>query len=146
VANFLYDREDPAALALEKEAHREIGADDMGPASLAARKINQNLQLRLTRVQTDRLSNIIHYGLGAMPGAFYGILISRNKKIGVGHGFLYGLGLFLINDELLSVQLGLANKPRKYPWQAHARGLAAHVALGVATYWGIQALNKAFRR
>ena len=145
VANFLYNREDSAALAREKFARQEIGSDEVGPASLAARKINQKLKLDLTPKQTDRLSSVIHYGLGTVPGAFYGVLIGRYKKISVGHGFLYGLGLSLINDELMSVQLGLANKPSRYPWQAHARGLAAHVALGMVTYWGIQAFSKAFR-
>jgi hypothetical protein len=38
-----------------------------------------------------------------------------------------------VQDEGLNAASGLAADPRKYPWQAHARGLAAHLVFGVVT-------------
>lgn len=63
----------------------------------------------------------------------YGALRDRAGWLGAGRGLLYGLGLFLVNDELLAPALGLASGPAQYPWQAHARGLVAHLVLGAAT-------------
>jgi hypothetical protein len=44
-----------------------------------------------------------------------------------------GLGLFLIQDEGLNQAMGISAKQKDYPWQAHARGLVAHLALGLVT-------------
>ena len=75
----------------------------------------------------------VHYALGVLPGALYAPLRRRLGGLGAGRGLLYGLGLFLVNDELLAPALGLASGPTAYPWQAHARGLAEHLVLGAAT-------------
>ncbi len=53
--------------------------------------------------------------------------------LGAGRGLLYGLGMFVVEDELVSPALGVAAGPTRYPWQAHARGLVAHLVLGVVT-------------
>jgi uncharacterized membrane protein YagU involved in acid resistance len=75
----------------------------------------------------------MHYALGILPGALYGVLRHRVAGLGAGRGLLYGAGLFLVNDELLAPVLGLASGPTAYPWQAHARGLVSHVVLGAVT-------------
>lgn len=36
-----------------------------------------------------------------------------------------------MQDEALNAMTGLSGPPRKYPWQAHARGLIAHVVYGM---------------
>lgn len=50
-----------------------------------------------------------------------------------GQDFLYGmgmgLGLFLVQDEGLNQLMGLSGKQKDYPWQARARGMAAHLVL-----------------
>ena len=39
--------------------------------------------------------------------------------------------------------LGLTPGPRAFPWQAHARGLAGHLVLGLATEGVLQAADLA---
>jgi hypothetical protein len=41
--------------------------------------------------------------------------------------------LFLVEDELVNPVLGTAAPPGRYPWQAHGRGLVAHLVLGFVT-------------
>ena len=74
----------------------------------------------------------VHYALGVVPGALYGALRNRVGGVGAAGGLLYGLGLFLVEDEGLNPLLGTSGKPTEYPWQAHARGLVGHLVLGAA--------------
>ena len=126
---FLYRREDPAALRRER-AVRPGGKD---PAHAAAAKLAGLLGVRRSPPQPHPAGIAVHYALGVLPGALYAPLRRRLGGLGAGRGLLYGLGLFLVNDELLAPALGLASGPTAYPWQAHARGLAEHLVLGAAT-------------
>ena len=57
-------------------------------------------------------------------------------------GLLFGLGMFLVEDEALNTILGTAAPPRRYPLQAHARGLISHLILGVVTEAVLSALDQ----
>lgn len=142
VSTFLYEREDPAAVRQE-EAARVDGAD---PATVAVKNIASATGTDLSTAQTERAAMVVHYALGVVPGALYGVLRQRIPGVVAGSGLLYGLGLFLVNDELLGPLLGLAAGPTAYPWQAHARGLAAHLTLGLTTEATIDVLDRAGRR
>ncbi len=125
----MYLREDPEAFRQEQAAR--IGGKDV--AHVAAGKIAHAVGTTLTPEQPHPAGIAVHYALGIVPGALYGALRKRVDGVGAGRGFLYGLALFLVNDELLNPVLGLSSGPTAYPAQAHARGLAGHLALGVAT-------------
>ena len=71
-----------------------------------------------------------HYSIGIAPGALYGVLRHKLPGLDAGHGTLFGLGLFLLQDEGVNAITGLSAKPSDYPWQAHARGLLAHAVYG----------------
>ena len=86
------------------------------------------------------VEQVVHYGLGAVPGALYGIA-RHIPGVRAANGLLFGLGVFALNDELLNTKLGLASPPRAYPPETHMRGLAGHAVLGVATETGIQLLG-----
>ena len=58
---------------------------------------------------------------------------------------MFGLGLWLLQDEVLNSVTGLGAKPQEYPWQAHARGLAAHLAYGVVTELALGVVDRAQR-
>ncbi len=146
VADFMYRHENPQAKVQEEKVHAELGGSEVGPTSIGARQISQKLNLQLNQQQQEKLSMGLHYALGILPGMLYGMLLGRNPKFGFGRGLAYGLTLFLVNDEILSVKLGWTARPSKYPWQAHARGLAAHLALGLVTYAGFQALERVLLR
>ncbi len=125
----MYLREDPQALEREKRAR--VGGKDV--AHVAAGKLAAAVGRKLTPAQPHPVGIAVHYALGVVPGALYGLLRGRVAGIGAGRGLLYGAVLFLLNDEILAPVLGLASGPTAYPWQAHARGLISHVVLGAAT-------------
>ncbi|MEX5272236.1 hypothetical protein [Kocuria sabuli] len=74
-----------------------------------------------------------HYGLGMLPGALYGVTRRSRPRLSTGYGSLYGLGLFVVMDETAAPLTGIASRTGSYPWQAHARGLVAHLVLGITT-------------
>lgn len=129
VSTHLYELEDPATVEQE-EAARVEGKD---PASVAAGRLAGAVGVDPSEEQAAAAASTIHYALGVVPGAVYGAMRPHLGGSGITRGVLYGLALFLVNDEALGPALGLAAPPRAYPWQAHARGLAAHLVLGVAT-------------
>lgn len=110
----------------------------MDPAHVMAAEAGDKAGLALR--QLDAAGLAVHYGLGIMPGALYGALRGRVDYLDAGRGSLFGLGLFLIQDEGVNAAVGLSGRPRDYPWTAHARGLIAHLVYGLVT----DALCKAF--
>ena len=55
-----------------------------------------------------------------------------NKRFGlIGGGLVFGMGVFLVMDELVKPLLDLADPPTAYPLKDHARGLLAHAAYGI---------------
>jgi hypothetical protein len=125
----MYLREDPQALRMEQKA-RVRGKD---VAHVAAEKLAGAIGLEPPTAQPNPTGMAVHYALGVVPGALYALLRRRVKALGAGRGLLYGLGLTVVNDEILAPALGLASGPTRYPWQAHARGLVGHLVLGAAT-------------
>jgi uncharacterized membrane protein YagU involved in acid resistance len=103
--------------------------------------LDRRFELRLDENGKSRLALGIHYGLGIVPGALYGALRRRLPFIGAWRGLLFGLVLFLLNDEYLNAKLGLAGPPQEYPAETHTRGLLGHLALGAATDTGVDVLG-----
>ena len=136
---YMYKHEDPLAYKEEKEAQIE----GKYAAQVAASKLSSAFQLQLDERQEYIAGKSIHYLMGILPGAFYGAYRKKVKGPGALKGLLYGAGLFLLVDELVAPLLGLTSGPRAYPWQAHARGLAGHLALGATTDVSLKLMNKA---
>ena len=126
---WMWNREDPKALQREREA-RPAGLD---PAHVVANRVAEAADTSLGRPQPHPAGIGVHYAIGVAPAMLYAPLRRRIKGLGAGHGLLYGLGLFLVVDEAVVPALGLSGGPADYPWQAHARGLATHLVLGVVT-------------
>lgn len=135
---WLWDREDPAALRREHAARPE-GLD---PAHVMANRAAEALGTELRPRQPHPAGLAVHYGLGIVPGAVYGALRSRVSGVGAAGGLVYGLGLFLAEDEGLNPVLGTSGGLGEYPWQAHARGLVGHLALGAATHAALDLLDR----
>ncbi|HEX2194190.1 MAG TPA: DUF1440 domain-containing protein [Candidatus Limnocylindria bacterium] len=100
-------------------------------------KAAARLKIRLRPDARETAIDLTHYALGAIPGMGYALLRRRVPLLGAGHGLVYGLLLFVINDEFMNTALGLAGPPEAYPASSHVRGLIGHVALGVATDIGL---------
>lgn len=124
---YMYLREDPRARQRETEA-RPGGLD---PAHVIANRIAGMLGRELHPKQPNPWGIVAHFALGILPGALYGVLRHRVKGLSDAQGFLYGLGLFVVNDEIVNAALKLSGPPQAYPWQAHARGVVSHVVLAM---------------
>lgn len=104
----------------------------MDPAHVAANKLAEAMGRDLEPKDSNLVGQTIHYSLGVVPGAAYGILRRDFPVLTAGRGSLFGAGLFLMQDEGLNALTGLSARPGEYPWQAHARGLVAHAVYGLA--------------
>ena len=71
-------------------------------------------------LDTARFDN----GLGAWLGRYEGLHIVA----------------LAMEDEVANPALGLAAPPGRYPWQPHARGLAAHLLYGLVAELALRAL------
>jgi uncharacterized membrane protein YagU involved in acid resistance len=122
---------------------REAAARPNGKPALVnlVERLEKEYDVELSDEQRDSLIQLIHYGLGAFPGAMYGLLRSRVPLLGAGNGALYGLLVYIVNDEFLNSRLGLAGPFPAYPIETHWRGLVGHLVLGVATDTGIELLG-----
>jgi hypothetical protein len=105
----------------------------MDPAHVVAAETADKAGAVLTPRQLDMAGLAVHYGLGIVPGALYGALRGRVDYLDAGRGGLFGLGLFLVQDEGINTAAGLSGRPQAYPWTAHARGLVAHLVYGLVT-------------
>ena len=85
----------------------------------------------------------VHYFLGIAPGMLYAAMRHKVNGLDAGRGALFGFGLFLVMDELVAPLAGLSSGPTAYPWQAHARGLAGHLTVGLVTDGVLRALDAA---
>lgn len=138
---FLFRHEDQQA----RQRTEEIRPDGLDPAHVAVKKAARAMGTALGPGQLDSAGLAMHYALGIGPAAAYGALRERLPAPARGQDTLYGLGmglgLFLLQDEVLNQATGLSAKQKDYPWQAHARGLVAHLTLGVVTHAVLNLLN-----
>lgn len=125
----MWNHEDEEAKALTNRV-RPYGEP---PAHVAAHKVEEALDLDPTPEQHEIAGVAIHYGIGVGPAIIYALVRDKLPVSGVPRGLLYGFGVFATHDEFIASASGLAAAPGRYPWQAHARGLVAHLAYGVAT-------------
>lgn len=125
---FNFKHEDPEA----RRRTMAVRPEGAAPAQVAADRTARTLGYELEPKGNNAAGKAIHYSLGIMPGALYGALRHTVPGLDAGRGTLFGLGLFLMQDEGLNAISGLSAKPQDYPWQAHARGFIAHAVYGLA--------------
>ena len=135
---YLWDREDPASKQ-RTEAVRPCGEP---PADVLVGRIEDALGADIDQQTHQKRGAAMHYAIGIAPAVGYALVRDKLPVGGVARGALFGLGLWLFQDEVLNSVTGLGAKPQDYPWQAHARGLAAHLAYGVATELALEAADR----
>ena len=134
---FMFEHEDAQARGQTQQA-RPGGMD---PAHVAANKVADAFGVALTPRQPHPAGMAVHYSLGVGPGAIYSVLQDRVPYVDAGRGALWGATLFVAQDEILNAATGLSGRPQDYPWQAHGRGLVAHMVYGVVTDTAIRAMK-----
>lgn len=141
VDNFNFRHEDPAA----RQRTEAVRPDGQPPAQVMVAQIADRVGRPLSRERIDRIGQGAHYMIGIAPAMLYSMLGARYPAITRGRGAAFGLGLFVVQDELVNPLMGWSARPTAYPWQAHARGLVAHLVYGLVADAAVRAL-KARRR
>lgn len=125
VTTFLYERENPTARQREDSARH--GQTAYGAA---AERLAHLAGTTLSDDQRQMYGKRIHWALGSCAGALYGVLRDRLPDRALARGLTFGTLFWLVVDEGANTALGLTPGPTAFPWQAHARGLAGHLAYG----------------
>ncbi len=134
---YLYELEDEATKRREEEVRQKA------PFTVAAEKLARLTGASLGDRHLSILGQAINWGIGIGAGALYDALRHRMQGAGRGQGLAFGTAFFLLGDELLNWALGLSAPPSAYPWQAHARGLATHLAYGLVAETSLELLDQA---
>jgi hypothetical protein len=137
VTTGIYEVQSPEATRAE-EAGRPNGK---GAVTNMVDRFETETGLTVPTARRPMVENAVHYALGVVPGAIYGVVRRWLPFSRAGRGLAFGLALFAVNDEYLNTKLGFAGPFDAYPPEAHVRGLAGHAVLGVATETGIQLLG-----
>ncbi len=139
---FNYRHVDPEARRRTQQVRP--GGED--PTHVMASMAEKAVGAELSPAQHHAAGMAIHYAIGIGAGALYGAVRDRVPGVGTARGALYGLGISLTQDEIGNAVLGTGADPRQYPWQAHARGLVAHLIYGVVTDTVLRTFRSAIRR
>ena len=127
VTTFLYEHEDQQA---RREEDRARGGQTAYES--AAEKAASLVGRKLSEQERKAVGSGLHWGLGLGAGAAYGVLRHRMPATRWGSGVAFGTAFWALIDEGANTVLGLTPPPADFPWQAHARGLAGHLAFGLA--------------
>jgi putative membrane protein len=84
---------------------------------------------RLDRDELAVGAALVHFTFGAAAGALYGALAHRHPRYAVGIGF--GLGVWLLADEIAMPLLGLSDSTLRRPAEKRLQSIAAHIVFGM---------------
>jgi hypothetical protein len=85
-----------------------------------------------TQAQQKQFETAVMTVLGAGAGVAY-VAAARRWPLGwLAGGAVFGALFYLVEDEGMGSAMGLFGDNTKYPLEARARGLAAHMAFGIA--------------
>ncbi len=91
--------------------------------------------------QRENLGQGAHYAFGVVPAAIYAAT-RGGQGTNLGRGLLFGLGSFLLKDEVGSWALGLSERPDAYDWDSHLGGLMGYLGYGAVTEGTLAALDR----
>jgi len=113
---------------------REVGNEDVEATRNAAQAIAGHLLDRtLSEQELDTAGPALHYAIGALMGALYGVASHRMRILRAGRGTVYGGVVWLLGDEIGMPALGLLGPLKKTPLSSQLSALGSHVAYGFAT-------------
>lgn len=137
VTTVMYEHESPAARAREMQARGGQSALENAAERLAA-----VARIELDDSRKRAVASVMHVATGIAAGAAYAVARRRWPAVARAGGLPFGIGFFLLVDEAVNTALGFTPGPRTFPWQAHARGAAGHVAFGMVTHAVVAALDR----
>jgi putative membrane protein len=84
----------------------------------------------LSAQEMDTAAPALHYAIGTVMGALYGVAAEWFPRIGAGRGTLYGGAVWLLADEIAMPALGLLGPVTKTPLSSQLGALASHMSYG----------------
>jgi len=75
----------------------------------------------------------VHYLVGGLTGAVYGLVAERYRPATKGGGVLFGLASATLIDQLAVPLTGLARPPWQYTLRTHVYAYLSHMVFGMAT-------------
>ncbi len=113
------------------------------PATVkAAKAISEGLTRK--KLSADRkvvAGEAVHYAMGAVSGAIYGLAAELSPLATAGDGLAFGASVWLAADNAIVPALGFANPPLRTPASTHIYALASHLVYGFVT----EAVRRAIR-
>lgn len=134
---FMWNREKPETRAKT----RSVRPHGEPPAGVVVTELEEASGRSLDDSRHDAAQTAVHYAIGVGPAAAYA-LVRDEMPGGPARGLLYGLGVFLLQDEGINAVTRLGANPRDYPWQDHARGLVSHLVYGLTTELALTAMDR----
>ncbi len=120
-----YERQSPQSRQREEQLRTEM------PTTTLVRKAAGLLGEELSDERAERLGTLSHYAFGAAGGPA-ALLLTRLPTSPLRAGLAVATAMEVFVDEGMNTVLGLTAPPQEWPWQAHARGVAAHAVYGAA--------------
>ncbi|MEJ7685400.1 MAG: DUF1440 domain-containing protein [Segetibacter sp.] len=131
------------SLTSPKTIAEETAIEPRDPFIVLAEKLEKLTGKNLN----DRQKKIFEQGaaaaLSVTAGVSYALLASKWNLNWLMGGAVFGGLFWAAGDEGILPVLGLAGDNTKYPLEAHARGLAAHVVFGIVTAAFVKAAGTA---
>ncbi len=125
----------------DRHAHRRTNArpndtdgtipDEPGSMQVASAIAQPILGRPLTDDEKESAGPLVHYLFGAATGALYGAAAEIDPSTTRGAGVPFGVGVWLLADEIGMHAAGFATRPTDYPFSRHAATFATHVVFGL---------------
>ncbi|HRO15919.1 MAG TPA: hypothetical protein PLL33_12930 [Paracoccus sp. (in: a-proteobacteria)] len=102
-----------------RQRTRRVRPDGLDPGHVIARKAARAMG---TDIQPRGRNNqhpagvAVHFAIGMAPTLVYTALRDRAPSLTMSGGTLFGLGLFIMQDETMNTVTGLGARPGEYPW------------------------------
>jgi putative membrane protein len=110
------------------------GDEDVEATRNAAQAVSKHVYNRtLSTREMKFASPALHYGIGTLMGAVYGVAAEALPMCTVGRGTVYGGAVWLVADEIAMPAFGLLGSLSDTPLSSQISALASHVVYGFAT-------------
>lgn len=134
-AQTLYSLTNPKVIA------QETKIESKDPFIVLAEKLEKVSGKKMTERQKKIFEQCVAAAISATAGISYSLLESKWNLNWLLGGVAFGALFWAIEDEGISPLLGLVGNNKKYPVEAHIRGLVAHVIFGIVTAAFVKAVK-----
>jgi type IV secretory pathway TrbD component len=128
-----------AMCSAKKRSGRKPDPATVKAANVISEKVTGH---KLPRDYKSMAGEAMHYGMGASSAAVYGVLAEVAPTVTICNGVGFGIGVWLLADEVAVPAAGLSKHPKEIPLTRHAYALASHLIYG----WITETVRQAVRR